>query len=383
MMYILFPFCAQSQIVSLAQDDNVFESSTPLPKPAAPGGQTETPVPSVQFDAPGTGVYALDSVSLHLLQAPVTMPSLDGSPGAPDPGLFTELTPLTYPVTVKIWSRKTASGADWVAEDSLDADLIVTKPGLYVLSMSALELTFTGSIRVAVFLRTDGVVLIPETDVHLGVDTDGLDSTPSKPFGHSYRYIASRLPWGNPWVPALAANYGVRASVHLIPEFNCRGFLPPLDGTITMATGGRTIPLKATLFDDAGLAVMSGSLASPPLVRLLYASDSDVVNPVDATDSVVPAGRSAAGKAFSQDEGTAWSYNLKTGKNLPAGTYTVQMKSGDGMGYLIDPTCVGTFVIENRKQKNREEPIETEKENEKKRENEKEQQTPLNSKGPK
>ena len=349
-MFIYFPTIAKTETITLTHDDNVFETSTSINEPSTPGGPSVIPAPAAQFDAPGTGVYALEAVSFHLLQAPVVAVMPDGSPGDPNSFSVTEPTPQTYPVTVKVWSRCSSSGTDWVQKDPLHADLIVTKPGLYVLSMQPQELTFAGSIRIAIFLRNDEFVPIPQIPVHLGVDSDGTDSTPSTLFGHSYRYNSAVLSPANPWVPATAANYGIRASVHLVPPLSCQGFLPPFDGVTTMSTGGRTIPLKAMLFDDAGVPVTRGLLTSPPSVKLLYASDSSVVNPADVTDAVVPAGRSGTGQSFSQTEGTTWSYNFKTSKDLPAGMYTVQMESGNDREYLIDPTCVGSFVIESQKQ---------------------------------
>ena len=64
------------------------------------------------------------------------------------------------------------------------------------------------------------------------------------------------------------ANYGIRASVHCVPALTCQGFLPPLNRTVTMKKGGRTLPLKAYLFDDAGAPVTRRGLISPPLVQL-------------------------------------------------------------------------------------------------------------------
>jgi len=127
-------------------------------------------------------------------------------------------------------------------KDPLHADLIVTKPGLYVLSMQPQELTFAGSIRIAIFLRNDEFVPIPQIPVAPRGRQRRNDSTPSTLFGHSYRYNSAVLSPANPWVSATAANYGIRASVHLVPSISCQGFLPPFDGVTTMSTGGRTIP---------------------------------------------------------------------------------------------------------------------------------------------
>jgi hypothetical protein len=267
-------------------------------------------------------------------------------------GGIRDLTPQTYTVTVRIWTKSQSSGTDWVETDALPVNLIVTDPGLYVVSLKPQSLSFTDSVRVGISLRDDGAAPIPAIPLRLGVDSDGTDSAPPNPFGHSYRYNSTAVPPANPWLPALTANYGIHAAVHPIPAFGCRGFLPPLDGTITMESGGRSIPLKAMLFDDAGFPVTQSLLASPPHVQFLYASDTNVVNPIDVTDAVVPAGRSAAGQSFSETADNMWSYNFKTSKDLPAGIYTVHMKSGDGMEYLIDPTCVGKIVIRSQKPSN-------------------------------
>jgi hypothetical protein len=112
-----------------------------------------------------------------------------------------------------------------------------------------------------------------------------------------------------------------------------------------MKKGGRTIPLKAYLFDDAGAPVKRRGLISPPLVQLSREDTEDV------TDEVAPAGRSNKGQAFRNAGRGKWIYNLKTKKALAPGTYTVLMGSRDVTEYVIDPTCTGTFVIEAPKPK--------------------------------
>ena len=94
-----------------------------------------------------------------------------------------------------------------------------------------------------------------------------------------------------------------------------------------------------------GGSVTRGRLVSPPLVQLFYtAAVGD--EPVDVTDAVVPAGRSNKGQAFRNAGQSLWIYNLKTKKNLPEGTYTIQIDSANATEYLIDSTCTGSFVIE-------------------------------------
>ena len=322
----------------LAYDDGTFETSAALSLTAAP---------AVQSDAPGTGVYALDTLSFYLLQVPVVAPASVGGPTA----VPAEPTPQTYPVTVQIWNQGPLPGTDWVPGAPLDADLIVTKPDWYTLDLTAKKLTFTGPVRIGIFLRDDSpdpapLVAIPAVPVHVGVD-----NISTVPFGHSSGYDSTVLPPADPWLSAAAANFGIRTAVHLVPAFSCQGFLPPFNRTVTMKTGGRTIPLKAMLFNDAGTPVNHRLLTSPPVVQLLYASDENVVDPIDVTDFVVPAGCSNKGQAFRHAGGGMWIYNFKTNKDLPAGIYTILVESGDGTEYLVDPTCTGTFVIESPKLK--------------------------------
>lgn len=290
----------------LAYDDGTYESSVALGLSAAP---------AVQFDAPGPGVYALESVSFYLQAA------TDG----------------TYPLAVQVWDDSLAAVA------TVAWDVAFTGDALYTLDLTAAKLPFTGFVRVGLFSRDDGIVPIPDA-MSLGSDT-----VSSLPFGNSFVFDSTVAPPLDPWVADDAANYGVRAAVRLVPALACEGFQPPLNRVVTMKTGGRTLPLKARLFDDAGAPVTLGLVEARPLVQLLYAATPDAA-PVDVTDFVVPAGRSNQGQAF-RSAGAKWIYNLKTKKSLPPGTYTVLVASGDAMAYVVDPTCTGTFVIDAPKPK--------------------------------
>jgi len=294
----------------LTYDDSSFESSLPL---------SLTVAPAVQFAAPGTGVYALDGVSFHLQEA---------VPGEAPAGI--------YPVTIQIW------------DDALDVvetiawDVNFTGSAMYTLDLTAEKLPFTDSVRIGIFARDDALLPAPGT-LSLGADT-------TTPAGFSFAYDSTIVPPLDPWTPDAAANLGIRASVHLVPTTTCQGFLPPLNRTRTMKRGGRTIPLKAFLFDDAGAPVTQGLLTAPPLVQLLYSSEEGA-EPIDVTSFVAPAGRSNRGQAFRVTSTGKWIYNLKTKKFLPPGTYTVVMGSGDVTGYVVDPACTGTFVIKGPKAK--------------------------------
>jgi hypothetical protein len=55
-------------------------------------------------------------------------------------------------------------------------------------------------------------------------------------------------------------------------------------------------------------------------------------------------GRASEGNSFVWDEaGSLWMFNLSTKPFSATGTYTVSVGAGDD-SYLVDPTCVGTFV---------------------------------------
>jgi hypothetical protein len=330
-----FPAAAQAQSVDLFYDDGEFEASTHIISPAIPPPSVPPAplAPAVQFDVTGKGVYTLDSVSFYLLQMP------EVSPGAPPPFVFAEPVPQVYPVTVQIWNQ--GPGDTWVPGASIDTSIEVGAEGWYDLLLTEdTKVNFTGSIRIGIFLQEGPP---PDPPLNLGVD-----SASSMPFDHSYGYDSTVAPpvWipadGNPTLDA--ANYGIRAAV-LAPALTCQGFLPPFDSSLTLKSGGRNIPLKAFLFDDAGVPVTRGLLISPPLVQLLYASAAGQ-EPVDVSDRVAPPGRSNTGQAFRSTLGNMWMYNLKTGKSLPSGTYTVLIGSGDVTEYVVDPTCKETFEIE-------------------------------------
>ena len=304
MAFALAAIPAAALADDLYHDDGTFEAFAPL---------SLTAVPAVQFDAPGTGVYALDNVSFYL--------------EALDPG--------TYPVAVQIWDDALA------VVETIPWDVAFTVNAVYTLDLTSAKLPFTGSVRIGISLRDDGVVPLPAVPMNLSVDT-------TTPAGFSFMYDSVATP--PTWTPDTASNYGIRASVHLVPALTCRGFLPPLGHTVTMKKGGRTLPLKAFLFDSAGAPVTQGLLAALPAVQLLYASEAGA-EPIDVTSAVAPAGRSNRGLAFRSTSEGMLIYNLKTKKNFPPGTYTVLMGSGEGTGYVVEPTCTGTFVIEVPKTK--------------------------------
>ena len=64
----------------------------------------------------------------------------------------------------------------------------------------------------------------------------------------------------------------------------------------------------------------------------------------DVTNEALPAGAGTTGNQF-EFVNDGWQFNLKTKNYSAAGTYHVEMVSGDDSEYLVAPMCSGEFVI--------------------------------------
>jgi len=128
---------------------------------------------------------------------------------------FQAAMPGTYPVSVQVWD------AALVAADPIAADIVVNGngEGWYELDLAGRKLAFSDSVRVGVFQVGDGPGL------NLGVDT-------TAPAGQSYLYDAAVDPPA--WTADPLSNYAIRATAHELAQLSCRGFLPPLSGTVTL-----------------------------------------------------------------------------------------------------------------------------------------------------
>ena len=326
------PIAAQAE--ELKYDDDSFENFTALSLTASP---------AVQFEVDGTGVYALDSISFYLLQE--TKEDVVVAPDGAPANTFAAETSALFPVTVQIWTLVPGSSEEnpeYVKSDSIDADFTVEKEGWYSLDLTDdptdPKIVFTDSIRIVISPKE----AVSTPDSSTSSLKLGIDSTSSMPFGQSYTYDLTVDPPSASPAPAL--NHGIRANVHFVPTHTCQGFLPPLNRTVTMKQGGRTLPLKAKLFDADGAPLTARRLASPPLVELLYTPSTGPTE--DVTDKVAPAGKSNKGQAFRNGGRGMWMYNLKTRKDLLPGSYLVLMVSEDVTKYVIEPGCTATFVIE-------------------------------------
>jgi hypothetical protein len=284
-LLLLLPGAALAQ--TLAYDDGSFEAFVPL---------SATVAEAVQFAAPTLGGYSLDSVSFYL-QAPAAGP---------------------YMIGLHVWDKSLAE----IASGSVPVDY--QAEGWYTVTLAGVS--FQGPVRVGV-TDASGALLI------------GSDNDPPVTAGHGFTFD------GTAWTAVTDTNLGVRAAVTLTaPALQCRGFLPPMNGTVRMNRGARTFPLKARLFNAAGLRVAPASLAAAPVVTVLY-TPGGTAAPVDVTSLVIPAGGSNAGLAFRTTAPGVWQYNLKTVKFAADGYYTVLMDSGDESAYVVAPTCQANFVI--------------------------------------
>lgn len=301
---------------------------------------SQTTAPAVEFEAPGPGYYALDSISFYLRQVPEPQMVADDN-GFP----ILAATPAangaaTYPVTVKIWKQATGTdpaNPEFVEEAAIDALVDVDETGAWHEILlndepSDVQVVFTGSIRVGVFLQKGESPAVP---VHLGLA--------SASFGTSLTFTDNPL-LESPWAAAEAGtNHAIDAAFHAVPLVSCEGFQAPLNKTVTLKKGGRTLPLKVRLFDADGAPIKRGDVSFPPVVQLLLGEE-------DVTDQAIPAGKSNKGQNFRSAGKGKWVYNLKTSK-LGPGNYTVLIGSGDATEYLIDQTCTAFFVIEEPKAK--------------------------------
>jgi hypothetical protein len=128
------------------------------------------------------------------------------------------------------------------------------------------------------------------------------------------------------------------------PPYACRGFQAPFDQALALKKSNRAIPLKVQLFDSNNQLVTSDTVQGKgPVLTVSYSSVSSTG--VDVTTSLAPAGQSSAGNQLSYDPATAtWWFNLDSGAYTAPGTYTVTLRTGDGMKYALSPSCTGTFV---------------------------------------
>src|SRR5262245_27795023 len=125
----------------------------------------------------------------------------------------------------------------------------------------------------------------------------------------------------------------------------CEGFAAPLQtrgSEPAKFSRGRTLPLKATLLGPDGAPVPPDRVPSPPRVRVRLVAASG--KEVDRTSRVEAGDFGKGGKSFVFRE-HYWKFDLQTDALPEAGTYVVELVSGDDAQYKVDPTCGFRFAL--------------------------------------
>lgn len=134
----------------------------------------------------------------------------------------------------------------------------------------------------------------------------------------------------------------VRPAV-MVPGYSCLGFANPLDDGPVTVKNNRAIPFKATLLDPDGFEINDTNIPEVPVLQVLFSDGTSAAT--DVTSESLPAGNSTEGNQFEYRDGH-WQFNLLTRNFSAPGTYSVSLESGDSTQYVVDPLCLGTFVIE-------------------------------------
>ena len=126
------------------------------------------------------------------------------------------------------------------------------------------------------------------------------------------------------------------------PVFSCVGYEPPMGANPVTVRKKRALPLKAQLFDANGVRVTGEDIIAP-VMQVVYESEASQP-PVDVTTDALAVGLGTAGNEFEYSADGTWRFNLKSTNYTAPGTYTISMISGNG--YVIEPTCAASFIIE-------------------------------------
>ena len=126
------------------------------------------------------------------------------------------------------------------------------------------------------------------------------------------------------------------------PLLSCSGFESPVSDTPVMVKKNRVLPFKARLQNQDLQYIDDIGLIYPPVIQVYFSSE--VGEATDVTDEALAAGAGSEGNQFEFID-DQWQFNFKTKNYNAAGTYTVEMITGDDAEYVIEPTCSGTFIV--------------------------------------
>lgn len=131
-----------------------------------------------------------------------------------------------------------------------------------------------------------------------------------------------------------------------VPALYCDGFASPMATHPVKVKKNRVLPLRAELFDELGFEQTDIELIAQPVVTVLFTSSIEGSEAIDVSDDTLPAGHGSDGNQFSFSDDGFWQYNLSPRNYSAIGTYLVTVDSGDDSEYVIDPTCVTSFIID-------------------------------------
>lgn len=129
------------------------------------------------------------------------------------------------------------------------------------------------------------------------------------------------------------------------PSISCSGFDSPVGDTAVTVKMNRAVPFKARIQDENLQYIDDLGLTAPPVIQVTFIPNGGG-DAVDVTDDALPAGAGTEGNEF-EFINDQWQFNLKIKNYTAAGTYEVEMVSGDDSEYVIEPSCTGTFVVDN------------------------------------
>ena len=216
-----------------------------------------------------------------------------------------------------------------------------------------------------VWSETDGGCCSDLHDIWI-IDGDGgnpiqLTATPGireelpkfSPDGESIYYLRERVLWvmgrdgsdGRELFAFGGSDQFYYDVARIAPFHACIGFDAPMDRGPVTVRKHRVLPLKARVLDADGVELDDLDLGTPPVLQVLFTSARDG-DAVDVTEEALPAGSGSRGNQFEFTK-DRWRFNLETRNYTAAGSYRVQLLSGDPAEYEIE-TCEGEFVIRAR-----------------------------------
>ena len=130
-----------------------------------------------------------------------------------------------------------------------------------------------------------------------------------------------------------------------VPVMYCEGFAAPMDRfpVKVKGKGKRVFPLRMNLFDQDGFEQTDMELLAAPVVTVMFTADG-AEEAEDVTGDVLSVKKASSGNQFVYTDDGLWQFNLSSRNYTAKGTYLVTVVSGDEAEYLIDPSCVTSFV---------------------------------------